>query len=216
MRILLTAFEPYDEWTENSSWLTLVELLRDLPSTINLVTRRYPVDLAGLQTRLEKDLNQSFDAILHLGQSPGISSIKLESIAINVAGSVERKGEEFPPIVENGPLAFRSRLPLGRWAQELRNAKIPAQVSYHAGTFLCNATMYLTHFHFREALQAPRIGFIHLPLATEQVAASRLAMPSLTTSTMAQGIRLILEDIPLCEIEPADRRIASRKQTKTR
>ena len=29
--VLITAFEPYDRWRANSSWLTLVQLTQDLP-----------------------------------------------------------------------------------------------------------------------------------------------------------------------------------------
>jgi len=32
-RVLITAFEPFDRWSENSSWLALVELTRSLPES---------------------------------------------------------------------------------------------------------------------------------------------------------------------------------------
>ncbi|MEM7473920.1 MAG: pyroglutamyl-peptidase I [Planctomycetota bacterium] len=195
MRILLTAFDPYDDWKENSSWLSLVQFLRDASQEFSLVTRRYPVDLQALSARLEKDLDTQFDAILHLGQSPGSSAIKLESIALNVAGCVEDRGEELPNLTKDGPLAFRSRMPVGRWADLLRSNNIPTMVSYHAGTFLCNATMYLSHYFYQDDPSAPFIGFIHLPLATEQVAQQQRPSPSLSTETMAAAIHLILRDL---------------------
>lgn len=194
LKILLTAFEPYDDWSENSSWLALVELLKDRPSDLELVTRRYPVDLSALRTRLHKDLSNSFDAVLHLGQSPGATGVKLESIALNVAGCVNEDGEELPQIVESAPLAFSSQMPLGRWARLLRQNQIPSLVSYHAGTFLCNATMYLTHHWYHSRRQEVPSGFIHLPLATEQVAAKSRALPSLSTETLARALRIILQD----------------------
>lgn len=55
-RVLVTAFEPFDAWKANSSWLTLVELTKDLPAGPELTTRLYPVDFAGLQQRLLEDL----------------------------------------------------------------------------------------------------------------------------------------------------------------
>ena len=45
--VLITAFEPYDRWEANSSWLALVELTKDLPSEPRITTRRYPVDFAA-------------------------------------------------------------------------------------------------------------------------------------------------------------------------
>lgn len=195
MQILLTAFEPYDHWTENSSWLAMIEMLRDQPSEVQLTTRRYPVNLQLLQERLTEDLKRPFDAVLHLGQCPGASSIKLESFALNVAGRVEEKGEELPALVSDGPLAFRSAMPLGFWASALRNAQIPACVSYHAGTFLCNAAMYLTHHLCQQQRLDVPIGFIHLPLATEQVAKLRPSMPSLPQAVLGDAVHLVLNKL---------------------
>lgn len=197
MRILLTAFEPYDEWTENSSWLAMMALLNEFSrsSQLELVTRRYPVDLTQLQQRLVKDLQQPYDAILHLGQSPGSTCIKLEAIALNVAGLIEEEGRQLPALVNSGPIAYHSQMPLGSWADQLREHRIPAVVSYHAGTFLCNATLYLTHHHLSSADDPPQIGFVHLPLATEQVVDLPRMRPSLPTSTLAKAIRLLIEDL---------------------
>ena len=163
--------------------------------SLELVTRRYPVDLQALQAKLQQDLAAPFDAVLHLGQAPGTASIKLEAIALNVAGCMGESGEALAPIVDAAPLAYSSRMPLARWAQLLRQSSIPATVSYHAGTFLCNATMYLSH-HFIHArrLKTP-VGFVHLPLVMEQVAPQPQALPSMTTSTLAKALRLILEDL---------------------
>lgn len=173
----------------------MIELLQERPKDIDLVTRRYPVELEGLRSNLAKDLKQPFDAVIHLGQAPGISSIKIEAVALNFAGCVEEQGEELPPIVTDGPVAYRSQMPVGRWAKLLREEKIPSFVSYHAGTFLCNATMYLTHHYFQDTSQVPKIGFLHLPLTTDQVAKMSNATPSLPVATMAQAVRHVLVDL---------------------
>ena len=195
MRVLLTAFEPYGEWAENSSWLTLIELLKARPTSVELLTRRYPVDLAALQSRLTEDLEKKPDVVLHLGQSPGAAAIKLEAVALNVAGCIDENGQELPPLVDAGTLAFHSAMPLGRWADLLRQAGIPAIVSYHAGIFLCNATMYLTH-HWCQVNRHPiQVGFVHLPLSTEQVVGGGRSLASLPLATLAQAVRLLIEDL---------------------
>lgn len=199
MRVLLTAFEPYDQWTTNSSWLALVEMLKEFPSAGTLVTRRYPVDLHALQEKLRQDLQRDFDVVLHLGQSPGASSIKLEAIALNAAGCLDERGAELDEIIPGGPVAYRSSMPLGRWAELLRSNHIPSVISYHAGTFLCNAIMYLSHHELQvRAKKHPRsckVGFVHLPLATEQVASRSQSLPSLPLSTLARAVRLLVEDL---------------------
>lgn len=195
MRVLLTAFEPYAEWPTNSSWLSLVEVLKHRPASATLTTRRYPVDFERLQELLHRDLAQGFDAILHLGQAPGAPVIRLESFALNIGGPVHGDSQQTRSLVPSGPAAYRSRMPLDRWNQLLLQQFIPTQVSYHAGTYLCNAIMYLTHHWLAERGLHTPVGFIHLPLATSQVVDQAQACASLPVSTLAQAITCVLDDM---------------------
>ena len=195
MRVLLTAFEPYDVWEQNSSWEALVTFLHHRGIPEGVTTRRYPVDLVELQSRLEKDLSLGFDAILHLGQAPGISRVQMEAIALNVAGMTEAAGEFFGPLVPNGPVAYRTLFPLDHWNTELRSMGIPCSVSFHAGTYLCNAAMYLSH-HWHAVRRRPcSIGFVHLPLTPEQILHSRRDLPSMPREQSSEAIDTILNII---------------------
>lgn len=195
MRVLLTAFEPYAEWPTNSSWLTLVELVRRRPPSPTLVTRRYPVDFQRLPDLLHKDLAQDFDAVLHLGQAPGTPTVRLEAFALNAGGSTSEKNVAPQRLVTGGPEAYRTRMPLVRWAQRLQQQAIPSQVSYHAGTYLCNAVMYLSHHWMAQANKSTPVGFIHLPLTTEQVSGSWQSLPSLPVETLAVAVETVLDDL---------------------
>lgn len=195
MRVLLTAFEPYDEWTSNASWLTLVELLRTRHPSTSLVTRRYPVDFHRLQNVLYKDLDQGFDAVVHLGQAPGTPAIRLEAIALNVGGAMSDSGASHDRLVIGAPEAYRSLMPLERWMKRLHEQSIPATISYHAGTYLCNAIMFLSHHWFAQAGLVTPVGFIHLPLATEQVAGNVNSLPSLPVATLASAVACVLDDL---------------------
>jgi pyroglutamyl-peptidase len=183
--------------------MVLTELLKEFPTSKSLVTRRYPVNLPALQEKLVKDLDREFDAILHLGQSPGASSVKLEAIAVNAAGLIDDRGDELDEIVPSGPVAYRSNMPLKRWAKLLRSQNIPTVISYHAGTFLCNATMYLSHHQLnlqqseQDSVRGAKclVGFVHLPLATEQVAQQGRALASLPLSTLVRAVQLLLDDL---------------------
>lgn len=198
-KILLTAFEPYDRWSENSSWLTLIELTKwlDTPSTV--VTRRYPVDLQGASDRLQKDLREGFDYAIHLGQSPGSPVIKLESTGLNLR-------TDHQPIVPGGPAAYRSPLELVRLQDRLVAEGIPAEVSNHAGVYLCNAVLYLSQ-HFAERMGLPtRSMFIHLPLAPHQVARSGAGLASCDIGMMA---RAVFEGIRWVEAFPSPAGVAA-------
>ena len=185
-RILLTAFEPYDQWRENSSWLALVELTRWFESRAHVVTRRYPVHLQAASDRLRKDLLDQYDLAIHLGQSPGSPVLKLESTGLN-------RRTDGTPLIEGAPAAYVTPLPLDRLRDSLLAQHIPAEVSHHAGTYLCNAILYLSQ-HISAQLDLPtRAMFVHLPLAPEQVADKGLSMPSASTPLMAKAIGHLIQ-----------------------
>lgn len=194
-RVLLTAYGPYDDWPSNASWLVLQEVTRGLPPELDVVTRLYPVDFGEVATRLEQDLTAEVDVALHLGQAPGCGRIELESLAINCGRERHQRGEDAWPLVPGGPAAYQSSLPLAKWAHMLRNEGIPAEVSHHAGTYLCNAVMYLSHHLAMEKGLGVEAAFLHLPLDPSQVVDACAALASLPVELTARGIRLILDDI---------------------
>ena len=193
-KVLITAFEPFDVWSANSSWLTLVELTKELPDTMDITTRLYPVDFAQVQQRLEADLETEFDIALHLGQASGATEFRLESIALNTAA--ENSTGPFRKLVDDGPTAIESGLPMDRFAATLQSAGIPASLSFHAGTYLCNAIFYLSSYIATRNSMRTQCGFIHLPLTPTQTANHRAeALPSMPADFMAGGLRLVLEEI---------------------
>lgn len=193
--VLITAFEPYDRWSTNASWDALVALTRELPTAPKVVTRRYPVDFAKTKAKLADDLAANYDYTLHLGQAPGSSRIHLEAVAINVAGESQQSPDAFDTLVPGGPAAYRTQLPLANWASKIRAAGIPVQVSYHAGTYLCNAIFYLAQHLAVEKQLKTQSAFIHLPLSPSQVLAERHDVPSLPTNLCAESLQLILAQL---------------------
>ena len=130
---------------------------------------------------------------LHLGQAAGAGAIQLEAIAVNV-GSDETNGEAFE--LESGcPVAYRSPLPLADWSQQIRSAGIPCHVSHHAGTYLCNAIFYWTSMYIERHGWDTQVAFIHVPLASEQVASMPGSQPSLPVALSATAIRTILNQL---------------------
>ncbi len=194
-RVLLTAFEPYDRWKANSSWLALVQLTQNLPNEPQITTRLYPVDFAEMKARLAADLSANFDYALHIGQAPGSSRIQLEAIGLNIGGSSSQSPDQYRLLAEDGPVAYRSELPLADWAVKLRRAGVPAQVSYHAGNYLCNATLYWSHYLIERMALATQTAFIHVPLDVSQVVNEPHGTASLPVSISSQAVRLILEEL---------------------
>ena len=112
-----------------------------------------------------------------------------------MGGGPTESPDDYQPLAPDGPAAYRSDLPLAEWAALLRAAGIPAQVSHHAGTYLCNATLYLSHYLAETQGLKTRATFIHVPLDISQTVHRRDDLPSLSCALSAAAVRLILEAI---------------------
>ncbi|MEZ6104029.1 MAG: pyroglutamyl-peptidase I [Pirellulaceae bacterium] len=194
-RVLITAFAPYDQWDRNASWLALVALTSELPDHPEITTRLYPANLDALREHLQADLADEYDVTIHLGQHPGSSALALEAIGINVAQPLPTSLSHALPLVPDGPVAYRSPLPLERWAQLLRSSGVPAVVSYHAGTYLCNAALFLAQHIIAENGYKSQSTFIHVPLDTTQTVDAQGPLPALPSALVARGLRVVLNDI---------------------
>jgi pyroglutamyl-peptidase len=194
-RVLLTAFGPYDDWPDNASWLALVRLTQDMPTGLAITTRRYPVDFTTLKKLLSQDLEAVYDVVLATGQAPGSSQVRLEQFGLNIGGHNGQLAEDFQPLADDGPAAYRSTLPLAEWARKIRAAGVPAQVSHNAGTFLCNATLYWAHYWSEKKNLATQAAFVHLPLDHSQIVARAKDLPAMPTELATRALRVILEDL---------------------
>ncbi|MEM9369366.1 MAG: pyroglutamyl-peptidase I [Planctomycetota bacterium] len=187
-RILLTAFEPYDRWKENASWSTLVELTRWYEGPAELVTRRYPVELTSMSQRLRADLQTAYDHVILCGQAPGSSFLRLESVSLNV----RTDGTE---LIAGGPAAYKCNLPLTAIAAQIRSAGVPARMSHHAGTYLCNAALYLSQHYLRSMDLATPSLFVHIPLMPSQVALLDEDSPSMSSALAGAAMAILIESL---------------------
>jgi pyroglutamyl-peptidase len=178
-RILITGFEPYGTWSENSSQRCLEALCEEAqsggwPLGLKIKTELFPVDFPAVRARLAELLvAEQFDLALHLGQSPAAEHVQFEWLAVNVGGVPDAPRASLEPLEVDGPQAYRSRLPLGPWIEALNQSQFPATASYHAGTYLCNATLYWSHYLAERNHLALQATFLHLPVDVQQAAACR-------------------------------------------
>ncbi|MCO8122772.1 pyroglutamyl-peptidase I [Stieleria sp. TO1_6] len=187
-RILITAFEPYERWKENASWSALVDLTSWYEGDLEIVTRRYPVDLSKLKDQLQQDLAHDFDFAIHLGQSPGTAVVKLETVGLNMRTNGD-------PLLTDAPAAYRSILDLEGCLERLLAAGVPAQISHHAGTYLCNAALFFSQ-HYSEMMgRRTQSVFIHLPLMPAQVAAEQSLLASMSTPMQSAAIAIVAEHL---------------------
>ncbi len=190
-QVLITAFEPFGTWDSNSSWQALVELTKNLPDVPTVVTRLYPVEFDAVREKLQEDLTADFDYAFLLGQSQLACGLEFERMAVNVG--IE-PGSSAPPfsLVQDGPPAYQSRLPLATWVDELRSQGIPASVSHHAGEYCCNAAFYWCEHICRQKGLKTNTTFIHVPATPRQAANQVQSIPSMDSSSVAVALRHIL------------------------
>lgn len=106
-------------------------------------------------------------AVVLTGLAAGRSAVTPERIAINVrdTGGAECFADNAglapvdAPIVDGGPDGAFSTLPNRAIVSALLDAGLPASMSWTAGTYICNETMYAV---LTSGL-APVAGFVHVP-----------------------------------------------------
>jgi len=163
------------------------------PWELNCTSRLLPVDFERVKSILGEELAPNYDFAVHLGQAPGSAKIQLEAIGLNVA--CDRGSNLAERLCDDGPLAYQSNIPLFDWAERIRAAGIPAEVSFHAGTYLCNAVLYLTHYYIQRSELKTRAAFIHLPLDPSQVISEKRDCACLPAALSAKAIRIVLDDL---------------------
>jgi pyroglutamyl-peptidase len=176
MKILVTAFSPFDGRSENASLLALRELKAVFP---DLWTRILPVDMVMAPARLRQALRSLRpDALILLGEAAGSKTIRLETTAWNELNfRIPDNAGRSPaprPIRPSGDGFLQSTLPFERILARLVNARLPAILSNNPGRYLCNQVLYVAIDYLKTTDHPCRAGFIHLPLAqdlpTEQAA----------------------------------------------
>jgi pyroglutamyl-peptidase len=112
------------------------------------------------------------DVVVAVGLAAGITAVQLERVAVNLMDArIADNGGAQPvdaPVVDGGPAAWFTTLPVKAAAAAVREAGIPAGISYSAGTYVCNATFYALQ-HTLAGRPRALSGFVHVPRTTEEV-----------------------------------------------
>ena len=98
------------------------------------------------------------------------------------------------PVFSDGDNAYFVKLPVKAMVQNIQKNKIPASVSYTAGTFVCNHVLYGVLYLVEKKYKGKKSGFIHIPFLPEQVVDKR-NMPSMELNTIVTGLTAAIEAI---------------------
>jgi len=201
MKVLITAFEPFGGQKVNPA-LEAMRLLPDYIGKLQILKQEVPtVFYRSIQTVWQAIEQNKPDAIISLGQAGGRSCISIERVAINVDDAKIADNDGNKPIdkfiFEDGENAYFSTLPIKAMVEAIKAAKIPAEISNSAGTYVCNHLMYGILYKINKERLNIRAGFIHLPYIPSQVI-EQPGRPSMSLDDIVKGIKaacLVLETL---------------------
>ena len=194
--ILLTGFEPFGGETANPSWAAARSAARLLQSEgLDVQAVELPCVFGSSARALEEALERFRPKlVLCAGQAGGRPRISLERVAINCddAWIPDNAGNRpvDEPVVQGGPAAYFTSLPIKAALAALTAEQIPADVSQSAGTYVCNHVFYAL-MHALRLRPGTRGGFVHVPYADTQVPAGG-STPSLPVQQMAAALAVVV------------------------
>ena len=193
-KLLITGFDPFGGENINPAW----EAVKRLPDTVGdwTLTKLEIPTVYGVAA--EKVLVQANDlqpdVILCIGQAGGRKAITPEMVGINLrhARIADNAGNQpqDEPVAANGPAAYFATVPVRRMTQAIEDAGLPAAVSYSAGTFVCNDTLYALLHHY--AGTPVRAGFVHVPFLPEQ---AKEGVPSMALEDIVRGLTIMIDSM---------------------
>lgn len=202
MRILVTAFEPFNGREINPSQLILEKI--EAPEGVTLIKELLPVEFKATTKILKELLKQHQpDVVISLGQAGNRPEISVERVAINLDNCRSSNGQKTiadnagnilvdEPIVADGPQAYFSNLPVWEMVATMQEVGVEAAVSYTAGTYVCNHVMYTVLHEVATNYPDMIAGFIHVPFLPEQKPATGYVME---LDSMVKGIQACLKVI---------------------
>lgn len=197
-KLLLTGFEPFGGDPINPSSAIAQDFHGKVIGNIEIIGRTIPLrfyEIDNIICGYIEEFNP--DIIINLGQAPR-PTISYEYVAINLAHISNESYNcgakpNHEPLVENGPNAYFTSLPVQELVKHLSSYQIPSYISYSAGTFGCNQIFYsaMHHIHTNPNLNSVSAGFIHVPLLPEQTVKSTLSS-SMSLDYMKKSIESII------------------------
>lgn len=194
-KILLTGFEPYWEYPENSSWVVAEEVATRGVVGVDIVIEQVPVSFSRVHVALREAVEKhSPDMLIMLGQSGGSEKVKLERVALNMMDSKLPDNDGYipneEPITIETPAALFTNTPIKSLRDAIAEQGISVKISNSCGLYVCNrlyyeALMLCKKCHMKSI-------FIHLPFYEGQPSA-KPNKPTMPLNDMIKAIQTIIK-----------------------
>lgn len=198
-KVLITGFEPFGGEEINPAY-EAVKLLPDEIDGAKLIKLEIPtVFQKGVDAVYNAIQKYQPDYVLCIGQAGGRSQLTPEWVGINFRNAriADNEGNQpvQTPVIEGGPAAYFTMLPVFCMVEKMKENGIPASVSYSAGTYVCNDVMYSLLHYCHTEFKNTKGGFMHVPYSTEQTVNHPSGTPGMNLKDIAKGIEISIEVI---------------------
>lgn len=193
MKILITSFDAFAGRKTNLSRRAVERLRQRFDELVDradeIVFERLPVAFHASE-RLITEFIAAIrpSTVLLVGEHRRARRFHLEQIALNVAHAnlADNAGVRLhdQPLLSTGPLALRTSIDCRRMIDRLHRDGIPAALSHHGGTFVCNAA------YFTALRCMPQSLFVHVPGACAPDRKDRGHVDRL-----ADGLAIIIDEL---------------------
>lgn len=196
MKVLVTGFEPFGGEKINPA-LEAIKMLDNQILGAEIIKLELPTVFGKSREVLEIALEKEKpNIVICVGQAGGRDKISIERVAINIDDAGIPDNEENQPIdkaiVCGGDKAYFSSLPIKEILNNLKENKIPGEISNSAGTYVCNHIMYNLLYNIDKKYQNVLGGFIHIPYIPEQVIDKKMT-PSMSLDYIVKGLTIAIE-----------------------
>ena len=197
LRVLLTGFEPYWDYPENSSWAVAEKVTAYSISGVYIVAEQMPVSFERVATALRNGVEKHHpDLIIMLGQSGGSDRVKLERVALNMMDSKLSDNDGFTPneqpINPDTAAALFTNLPIKSLCKAIEERGMAVKISNSCGLYVCNRLYYDVLLLCREQPQMKAI-FVHLPFY-EGHPSAKPNKPTMPLDNMVRAVQTIIEE----------------------
>ncbi len=195
MKAIITGFDPFGGESVNPAF-EAVKLLPDSIEGCEIIKLEIPtVFYKSVEKLSEHVRKEKPDFVICIGQAGGRFNITPEAVAINKNEARIPDNEGNKPsdevIRQDGKNAYFASIPNKAIIKALHEGSVPAQMSFTAGTYVCNHLFYGLMYLIEKEFPNMRGGFIHVPFSSSQ-AVSKKNTPHMKLEEIARGLELAI------------------------
>lgn len=186
MKILIYSFEKCYKLKNNPAYEVGRIITKKFNSNdVELI--QLPVTYKSWETLKQKMEEVEPDFVLGIGVSVGIKRVKIEQIGLNyrqipMAENDGVKGE-VEKIDVHKKLSYETSIDAAAFVSALKENGIPAELSYHAGTYVCNHNYYKCLHYIKD--KNIKTLFVHVPVSPKEALRAKLKVKTFSSLLIA-------------------------------